>query len=215
MNVRCDKCSLLYDDADRYTICPHYVIGAEPPLYCREHDLYGCHMHDNRVIKIVADRFEQPDPVKGQQKVHPIAVQSFNELMQQRYEKGLERYGTELETFNGRDAWKDFEEEFGDAWKYYTAAKMESAEKIRRLEDKICQLGVTIEKQRQDVSIGENAIRLSKRLHERIDALQDRITKNCKTCCGQGQILDMNTASIRTDTLPPKIECPDCVGGFT
>jgi len=43
MNVRCEKCGRVYDDAIRWTICPHNPL--ERPWndpYCREHDLFHC-----------------------------------------------------------------------------------------------------------------------------------------------------------------------------
>ena len=35
----------------------------------------------------------------------------------------------------------------------------------------------------------------------------------CERCSGTGQVSDMMTASIRTDTIPPQIDCPDCAIG--
>jgi hypothetical protein len=32
----------------------------------------------------------------------------------------------------------------------------------------------------------------------------------CRRCGGSGRVSDMMTASIRTDTLPPEVPCPDC-----
>ena len=40
--------------------------------------------------------------------------------------KGLAKYGTELHTFNGRDAMRDFEEEIADALQYGIQAIMEN-----------------------------------------------------------------------------------------
>lgn len=44
MNVRCPVCKIVYDDAERLTICPHDPLGGGK--YCREHDLYFCPFHD-------------------------------------------------------------------------------------------------------------------------------------------------------------------------
>ena len=44
--------------------------------------------------------------------------------------KGLAKYGTELHTFNGRDAMRDFEEELMDALQYGTQAMMEDPARV-------------------------------------------------------------------------------------
>lgn len=41
MNVHCEKCSTVYDDATRWTICPHGPLGGSN-RYCRIHDLDPC-----------------------------------------------------------------------------------------------------------------------------------------------------------------------------
>lgn len=56
MWVLCDKgCGLRYDDARSWTICPHNPLDGPPESrdanpeagYCREHDLFGCPLHDD------------------------------------------------------------------------------------------------------------------------------------------------------------------------
>lgn len=50
MMVRCEKCDRYYDDADRWTICPHNLLEAASdaprytcgqPGYCAGHDLFN------------------------------------------------------------------------------------------------------------------------------------------------------------------------------
>lgn len=54
MRVTCPKCEKPYDDAVRWTICPHYRLEASPDGdgrgehgsgYCEEHDLFNCPNH--------------------------------------------------------------------------------------------------------------------------------------------------------------------------
>ena len=42
MNVKCEKCGVVYDDASRWTICPHGPLNAPHDSYCRKHDLAPC-----------------------------------------------------------------------------------------------------------------------------------------------------------------------------
>jgi hypothetical protein len=49
MRVECTKCMSIFDDAHRWTICPHRLLEAASDAprgtntgYCTEHDLYGC-----------------------------------------------------------------------------------------------------------------------------------------------------------------------------
>ena len=54
MRVQCSECQRLYDDAQRWTICPHNRPEASPEGdgrgehgagYCEEHDLFNCPNH--------------------------------------------------------------------------------------------------------------------------------------------------------------------------
>lgn len=39
----CEQCGLRYDDATRWTVCPHNSLNvAHDTPYCRRHDLYNC-----------------------------------------------------------------------------------------------------------------------------------------------------------------------------
>ena len=45
MIVRCDSCGRRYDDASRWTICPHNSLNvAHDAVLCRRHDLYNCYL---------------------------------------------------------------------------------------------------------------------------------------------------------------------------
>jgi hypothetical protein len=42
----CEQCGTVYDDAERFTNCPHELIGATKAQgYCRECDLFYCMRH--------------------------------------------------------------------------------------------------------------------------------------------------------------------------
>ena len=60
----------------------------------------------------------QPDPTKGGERVAPWAVAWQARVAQEAQERGLQTYGTELETFNGRNAMADAQEELWDAFMY-------------------------------------------------------------------------------------------------
>ncbi len=49
MIVPCEKCHTLYDDENRWTICPHGPLWAGPGQYCREHDLVNCKLPHEEV----------------------------------------------------------------------------------------------------------------------------------------------------------------------
>ena len=39
MLVQCDNCKRTYDDASRWTICPHGPLGYPPDAYCPKCDI--------------------------------------------------------------------------------------------------------------------------------------------------------------------------------
>lgn len=43
MNMLCDKCGTAYNDAGRWTICPHNPLdaGPRPEDFCIDHDMFG------------------------------------------------------------------------------------------------------------------------------------------------------------------------------
>lgn len=40
MLTRCTDCGRVYDDAELYTLCPHYPIGSGAGSYCKKCDLF-------------------------------------------------------------------------------------------------------------------------------------------------------------------------------
>jgi hypothetical protein len=46
MIMLCPVCDWLYDDEERWTICPHGPLWADPDDYCLEHDLVMCPFHE-------------------------------------------------------------------------------------------------------------------------------------------------------------------------
>lgn len=39
---RCEECEVVYDDVDRWTLCPHGPLSGGNKTYCRIHDLDPC-----------------------------------------------------------------------------------------------------------------------------------------------------------------------------
>lgn len=67
----------------------------------------------------------QPPPKTGRETIYPIAQQYLVKKLKERYEKGLETYGTPLQTFNGRDCLEDLMEELLDGLMYTIQAMLE------------------------------------------------------------------------------------------
>jgi hypothetical protein len=62
------------------------------------------------------------------QKVFNAFVNNFTSIAEKQYLKGIQKYNTELFTFNGRNAAKDLYEELVDAFNYATQLEMERDE---------------------------------------------------------------------------------------
>lgn len=73
----------------------------------------------------VTDKYDQPLPKEGKQIVMPALREEFDQLADLRYKVGIERYGTALKTFNGRDAGKDAVEEWFDLGIYLKQLRMQ------------------------------------------------------------------------------------------
>jgi hypothetical protein len=58
-------------------------------------------------------------------RVHDKAVFWFNDVAETQYYRGLNKYGTPLETFNGRDAYTDAMQEAVDLVAYLTQLNQE------------------------------------------------------------------------------------------
>lgn len=71
----------------------------------------------------------QPMPKPGAQDVTPFARFDFDRRLTEREKQGIETYGTTLQTFNGRDAIEDAQDEAIDQYQYLEQAKMEGAVK--------------------------------------------------------------------------------------
>ncbi len=68
---------------------------------------------------------EQPLPTPGTVDVTPVARGLFLTMLLNREAKGIESYGTTLQTHNGRDCLRDLLEELIDAWQYTVQARLE------------------------------------------------------------------------------------------
>ena len=75
----------------------------------------------------------QPQPYKGKELVAPWADTWKEQIRAEAKKRGLASYGTELETFNGRDALQDAMEEMHDAWMYVSQARRELMFKDARI----------------------------------------------------------------------------------
>ena len=67
----------------------------------------------------------QAMPKPGAQNVAPYARSEFVRMLDERERKGVETYGTTLQTFNGRDAIRDLKEELIDAFQYACQIELE------------------------------------------------------------------------------------------
>ena len=67
------------------------------------------------------------------EKIWPLAGAEYNKVSQEQYEKGMERYGVELTTFNGRNSFRDAMEELVDLSQYMTQMNQEALTMARCL----------------------------------------------------------------------------------
>ena len=81
---------------------------------------------------------EQQVPTPGLEKVGIVAERVFGRSWSRQRKKGMERYGTELMTLNGRDPFRDAVEEAVDLVQYITQMAMEK-EVVERLFVLLCQ----------------------------------------------------------------------------
>ena len=68
---------------------------------------------------------DQPPPQRGLEPVYYEARRRVNEALDHQFEKGRERYGTVLRTFNGRDVSVDMLQEGADLLMYATQLAMQ------------------------------------------------------------------------------------------
>jgi hypothetical protein len=65
--------------------------------------------------------------------IWPLAGAKYNDISQEQYTKGMERYGVELTTFNGRNPFQDAMEELVDLSQYMTQMNQEALTMARCL----------------------------------------------------------------------------------
>lgn len=100
----------------------------------------------------------EPPPQKGEKYVFPIlegmlinshiaGSRDFLTLVRQRRQYGINKYKTELMTFNGRNAIEDAKQEIGDCAAYIIQAKLEgrSDEEINKLKQMVDILSLILE----------------------------------------------------------------------
>lgn len=90
---------------------------------------------------------QQPRPRPGQSPVTPSFRDGFIVGGEERDQVGRERYGTDLETFNGRNAGQDAWEEWYDLGKYLQQMRMEYSVVLGQkyaLEDRVGRLHARI-----------------------------------------------------------------------
>jgi len=73
----------------------------------------------------------QPMPKPGSTNVTPRAREDFPRRLDARERKGVETYGTTLQTFNGRDATEDTLDELIDAYQYVVQIKIQTAQLVK------------------------------------------------------------------------------------
>jgi hypothetical protein len=79
-----------------------------------------------------ADEHDQPKPTIND---HPVIQTLVMDDMRQRLQVGIERYGTGLQPFNGRDMLRDLYEELLDAAVYVRGAIYERDDLVELLEE--------------------------------------------------------------------------------
>lgn len=77
---------------------------------------------------------DQPMPKPGGINVTPVARRLFVDMLDAREAKGIETYGTTLQTDNGRDPLLDALEEACDLWQYLTQALLERNALVSEIE---------------------------------------------------------------------------------
>lgn len=79
-----------------------------------------------------ADGLTQPTPTPSD---YPAVVESVRAVIEDRYNRGIDTYGTPLQPHNGRDALRDAQEEAADLLFYLTQAIMERDAQPAELSD--------------------------------------------------------------------------------
>lgn len=95
---------------------------------------------------------DEPAPQAGQVSVPDQALADFNRVWHEQSAKGQARYGTVLQTFNGRDAGHDAQQELVDAFQYVTQLRLEHAEALQLL----TVMTVWLQQQQHKATVYEN-----------------------------------------------------------
>ena len=77
----------------------------------------------------------QENPTPGKDRVTPYARKEFNRMLDDAERRGIETYGTTLETHNGRNVFQDAKEELIDLWQYLCQAELENRDLRVALEE--------------------------------------------------------------------------------
>lgn len=56
MTIKCNLCGRIYNDATRWTLCPHGPLWAAHDAYCPQHDLVDC-----SVCKAIEEEYRKED----------------------------------------------------------------------------------------------------------------------------------------------------------
>lgn len=75
--------------------------------------------------QVIEAHGDSPELLKGQQEVFERSRETFNEVFDRQIEKGYNKYGVHLHTFNKRDPGNDAMEEAVDLLNYLTQLRME------------------------------------------------------------------------------------------
>lgn len=89
---------------------------------------------------------DQPMPTAGRQDVPPAVYEAFNATLIRQDRKGRQKYGTPLQTHNGRDAGEDAWQELVDLAQYLTQLRLEHTDALEdnaRLRRLVIELGGT------------------------------------------------------------------------
>lgn len=78
---------------------------------------------------------DEPMPIPGAQDVEPVAREMISTALDEQVAKGLKRYGTPLQTFNGRDSFHDLAQELADATMYMAQSKLQYEAMLQKLRE--------------------------------------------------------------------------------
>lgn len=119
------RCSLVFDDEERSTICPHHKLPYQPRGVTRDPQTgFPLDGQGELARPTVTQTFTraEPMPVKNDRPhIQDLVVIDIGE----RKSQGIAKYGTALQGFNGRDALTDAYQEALDLVQYLRQALYE------------------------------------------------------------------------------------------